>query len=209
MRKLYYSPGACSLAVHIALEEIGIPFEAIRVAIREGAHQTPDYLALNPHGRVPTLVEDGFVLTEAPAILHYLGHLGGQAQLLDLDDLQALGRTAQLLNFFTSTVHVAFAQLWRSERFASSQDARLEIEQDALETIRRHFDELEELAKAGDWLVGERFSIADPYMLVFYRWGGLVGIDMSQYPAWTAHKDRMLARPSVQRALATEELHID
>ncbi|HSM53765.1 MAG TPA: glutathione S-transferase N-terminal domain-containing protein, partial [Erythrobacter sp.] len=110
MRKLYYSPGACSLAAHIALEELGSPFEAIRVAIREGAHQSPDYLALNPHGRVPTLVEDGFVLTEAPAILHYLGHLDGQAQMLDLDDHQALGRTAQLLNFFSSTMHVAFAQ---------------------------------------------------------------------------------------------------
>jgi len=209
MRKLYYSPGACSLAVHIALEETESPFEAVRVAIREGAHQSPDYLALNPHGRVPTLVEDGFVLTEAPAILHYLGHLDGQGRLLDLDDLQALGRTAQLLNFFSSTVHVAFAQLWRSERFATSQEARLEVEQDALGHIRRYFDELEELAKAGDWLVGERFSIADPYMLVFHRWGGLVGIDMNQYPAWNAHKERMLARPSVQRTLATEDLHID
>lgn len=209
MRTLYYSPGACSLAAHIILEEITQPFRTERVAIREGAHLTPEYLALNPHARVPTLVEDGFVLTESPAILSYLGHVAPQAQLLDLDNLRNFGRTAELLNYFSSAVHIAFAQIWRSTRFAQSGAARAEVEQAGLESARRYFTELEELARAGDWLVGNRFSIADPYMLVFYRWGALVGIDMAPYSAWTAHKDRMIERPAVQRALAREQIEID
>lgn len=209
MTQLYYSPGACSLAVHIVLEEIGVPFEAVQVAIKEGAHQTPEYLALNPQGRVPTLVDDGLVLTEAPAILHYLAHRHPQAQLLDRDDARALGRTAELLNFFSSSVHIAFAQVWRAERFARDAAARAEIEQVGRETIARHFGTLEQLAAQCDWLVGGRFSIADPYMLVFYRWGGLIGADMQQYSAWTRHKDRLLTLASVKRALATEELTID
>ncbi len=209
MTQLYYSPGACSLAVQIVLEEIGVPFEAVRVAIKEGAHQKPEYLALNPQGRVPTLVDDGLVLTEAPAILHYLAHRHPQAQLLDRDDARALGRTAELLNFFSSSVHIAFAQVWRAERFAHDPKAREEIARVGRETVLKHFDELESLAARADWLVGGRFSIADPYMLVFYRWGGLIGADMPQYFAWTRHRDRLLTLASVKRALATEELTID
>lgn len=208
MTLLYYSPGACSLAVHIVLEEIGIPFVPVRVAIKEGAHRTPEYLALNPHGRVPTLVDDGLVLTEAPAILHYLAHRHPQGQMLDLDDMRALGRTAALLNFFSSSVHIAFAQVWRAERFAHAPKAREEIALVGRETVVQHFDELENLTALDDWLVGGRFSIADPYLLVFYRWGELIGIDMRQYPAWSAHKHRMLRRPAVQRALASEEVEV-
>jgi glutathione S-transferase len=208
MTQLYYSPGACSLAVHIVLEEIGVPFEAVQVAIKEGAHQTPEYLALNPQGRVPTLVDDGLVLTEAPAILHYLAHRHPQAQLLDREDARALGRTAELLNFFSSSVHIAFAQVWRAERFAHDPKAREEIARVGRETVLQHFDELESLAARADWLVGGRFSIADPYLLVFYRWGGLIGIDMRRYPAWGAHKHRMLQRPAVRRALAREAVNV-
>lgn len=208
MTKLYYSPGACSLAVHIVLEEIGIPFVPVRVAIKEGAHRTPEYLALNTRGRVPTLVDDGMVLTEAPAILHYLAHRYPQAQMLELEDMHALGRTAELLNFFSSSVHIAFAQVWRAERFAHDPKAREDLALVGRETVLRYFEELESFAGQDDWLVGGRFTIADPYLLVFYRWGGLIGIDMQQYPAWSAHKHRMLQRPAVRRALAREGLDL-
>lgn len=208
MRTLYYSPGACSLAAHIILEEMGQPFDTRAVPIREGAHLRPDYLDINPHGRVPTLVEDGFVLTESPAILSYLGHLCPERQLLDVEDLRNLGRTAELLNYFSSAVHVAFAQVWRSGRFAESEEARGKVEESGRQNVQRYFDELEQLAATGDWLVAGRYSIADPYMLVFYRWGTLIGIDMRGYAAWSMHKDRMLARPAVQRALAREQIEI-
>ncbi len=204
MTTLYYSPGACSLAAHIILEEIGKPFEARAVPIREGAHLSPEYLAINPRGRVPTLVEDGMTLTESPAILHYLAHREPAAGLIDLADVRNLGRVAALLNHFSATVHGAFAQVWRAARFAGSDSAQAEVVQYGRASIHDHFDEIEELASAGEWLVGDRFSIADPYLLVFYRWGTLIGLDMTQYGGWTEHKNRMIAREAVQRALARE-----
>lgn len=204
MMTLYYSPGACSLAAHIILEELGKPFEARAVPIREAAHLAPEYLAINPRGRVPTLVEDGMTLTESPAILFYLANLHPSAGLIDFDDLRNLGQTASLLNHFSATVHTAFAQVWRASRFAATEAGQAEVAQYGRASILDHFDEIEELADAGEWLVGNRYSIADPYLLVFYRWGKLIGLDMTQYNAWTGHKDRMLARPAVQRALARE-----
>ncbi len=208
MLTLYYSPGACSLAPHIVLEEIGAPFEAKRVMIAEGEHRSPDYLAINPHGRVPALTDGDFTLTEGPAILAYLGHRFPEAGLLDLADVGRLGRTQELLNFFSSGVHVAFAQVWRAERFAASEAARAEVVAAGRAAVETCFVELETLAAEGRWVVGGRYSIADPYMLVFYRWGTRIGLDMTARPGWTRHKEAMLARPAVRRALVTEEIEI-
>lgn len=208
MIALYYSPGACSLASHIVLEEIGAPFEAKRVTIGEGEHLLPDYLALNPHGRVPALTEGEFVLTESPAILAWLGQRFPNAGLLDLQDMERLGRTLELLSFFSSSVHVAFAQVWRATRFAAGDSAREEVIAAGRIALDGYFAELEELASDGGWVVGGRYSIADPYLLVFYRWGGRIGVDMGAFPGWSRHKDAMLARPAVQRALAREGIEI-
>ena len=206
MLTLYYSPGACSLAAHIVLEEAGAAFEAKRVTIVKGEHQTPDYLALNPHARVPTLTDGDYVLTESPAILSYLGHRFADAGLLELDNLEHLGRTQELLNFFSSSVHIAFAQVWRAARFADSESAQAEIVACGRTAVEKYFTELEALAQDGAWIVADRYSIADPYMLVFYRWGWRIGLDMGRYPGWTRHKEKMLARPAVQRAVAREEI---
>ena len=206
MLTLYHSPGACSLAAHIVLEEAGAPFEAKRVTILKGEHQTPEYLMLNPLGRVPTLTDGDFVLTESPAILSYLGHRSACAGLLDLENLEHLGRTHELLAFFSSSVHIAFAQVWRAARFADGESAQAEIVACGRTAVERYFTELETLAKGGDWIVGGRYSIADPYLLVFYRWGWRMGLDMSRYPGWTRHKEQMLARPAVQRAVTREEI---
>lgn len=208
MLTLYHHPGACSLAPHIALEEIGAPFAAKRINLLAGEHQTPDYLAINPHGRVPALTDGDFVLTEGPAILSYLGHRFPDAGLLDLADVNRLGRTHELLNFFSSSVHVAFAQVWRAGRFADGEAAREDVIENGRRVVAAYFDEIETLVPGGDWLVGGRYSIADPYLLVFYRWGTRIGLDMTAYASWTMHKQAMLARPAVQRALATEEIEV-
>src|SRR5687768_11551587 len=205
MLTLYYSPGACSLAAHIVLEEAGAEFEAKRVTILKGEHQTPEYLRLNPHGRVPTLTDGDFVLTESLAILSYLGHRFADAGLLDLDNLEHLGRTHELLGFFSSSVHIAFAQVFRAARFAEGESAQAEIAASGRTAVEKHFTELEAPAK-GDWIVGGRYSIADPYLLVFYRWGWRIGLDMGLYPGWTRHKEEMLKRPAVQRAVTREEI---
>jgi glutathione S-transferase len=208
MITLYYSPGACSLAPHIILEEIGAPFTAHRISLPDGEHRKPDYLALNPHGRVPALTDGDFVLTEGPAILSWLGHRFPEAGLLDLADLGKLGRTHELLNFFSSSVHTAFAQVFRAARFADGDSCRAEVEAVGRRTVADYCAELETLVADGNWVVGGTYSIADPYLLVFYRWASRLGLDMSAWPGWTAHKDAMLARPAVRRALATEEIEI-
>lgn len=208
MLKLYYSPGACSLASHIILEEIGAPFTTKAVLIREGETQTPEFLALNPHARVPVLQTDDMVLTESVAILTYLALRFPASGVLPLDDLRRSARALELLAFFASWVHIAVAQIWRSHRFASDEGAYPTVQASGHDNVRTYFDEIEALAAQGEWLLGDRFSVADPYLLVFYRWGGMLGLDMSSYPAWTAHKDRMLARPSVRRALAREGIEI-
>ena len=208
MIRLYYSPGACSLASHIVLEEIGAPFEAKRVTIANGEHLQPDFLAINPHGRVPALAEGDFVLTESPAILAWLGLRFAEAGLLDAGDPARLGRTLELLSFFSSSVHISFAQIWRAARFADGESAREEVTAAGRLALEGHFDELEALAGDGGWVVSGRYSIADPYLLVFYRWGGRIGVDMSAYPGWSRHKDAMLERPAVRRALAREEIEI-
>ena len=208
MITLYYHPGACSLAPHIILEEIGAPFSTRRMNLLAGDHQTPEYLAINPHGRVPALTDGGFVLTEGPAILSYLGHRYPEAGLLDLADVNRLGRTHELLNFFSSSVHVAFAQIWRAARFADSETAREDVVANGRRAMAAYLDEIESLVPDGSWLVGGVYSIADPYLLVFYRWGGRCGLDMSAYQGWTRHKQAMLSRPAVQRALATEGIEV-
>ena len=207
MLTLYHWPGTCSLAPHIILEEIGVPFEARRVDLTKGEQQSAEYLAPNPHGRVPMLTDGDFRLTENPAILSYLGHRFAEAGLLDLDNVERLGRTHELLALFSSGVHAAFAQVWRAARFAESEAARAEVIASGRAALARHFDELEGLAQEG-WVVGNRYSIADPYPLVFYRWGRRLDIDMSAFPNWTRHKDAMAARPAVQRVLAREGIEI-
>lgn len=208
MLKLYYSPGACSLAAHIILEEIGEPFTTKPVLIREGATQRPEFLALNPHGRVPVLEAVGQVITESVAILTYLGLRFPASGVLPLDDLGLTARAFELLAFFASSVHIAVAQVWRAHRFAADEVAYPTVQASGHANLRTFFDEIEAIAATGDWVLGDRFSVADPYLLVFYRWGLMLGIDMAAFPGWTAHKDRMLSRPATLRALAREGIEI-
>src|SRR5687768_2105276 len=105
MLRLYYSPGACSLVSHVALEEAGAEFEAVRTAIAEKAHRRPDYLAINPRGLIPAIEAEGRVVTENIAVLAYIGHRWPASGQLPLDDLPALARVFELLSYFATTVH--------------------------------------------------------------------------------------------------------
>lgn len=200
---LYYSPGACSLAPHIVLEEIGEPFEARRTAIAEGKHLSPDYLRLNPRGRVPTLVIDDQPVTEAAAILLHLAHRHASLNLLPAGAV-ARARCFEWLLFLAASVHIAYAQLWRPRRFLPPEADETALVSSGKADVARYNGEIEAKVPAG-WLLGDRFSIADAYLFPFYRWGVRIGLDMEKTaPKWTRWKDRMLDRPAVQRALATE-----
>ena len=200
---LYYSPGACSLVPHIALEEAGVSFTASRVTIAEGAHRTPAYLKINPHARVPALAVVGHVITENIAILNFLGQRFRSAGSVPLEQPLAAARCNGLLGWLASAVHVAFAQVWRPERFTADVSVHAALEQGGRDALAGYFAEIEQLA-GQEWAVGDSFTAVDSYLLTFFRWGKRIGVDMGPFPRWADLARRVVERPAAQGALATE-----
>lgn len=203
--KLFYSPGACSLGAHILLEEAQAPFEAVRVMIAEGANQTPEYLAINPHARVPALQAEGRTITESAGVMTYIARLFPDAVLIPESPLDA-ARVYELLSFFSSSVHIAFAQIWRAGRFVKGEAHFSPVQARGKEAVAGFCDEIDRLFEGRDYLVGDAFTAADVYPLIFLRWANRVGIDTKAYTNWRGHGTRMLGRPAVQRALSREGL---
>ncbi len=205
---LYYSPGACSLVAHIALEEAKCEFEARRVTLAQGEHRTPEYQRINPHARVPALDTGRGIVTENIAILNLIARLFRAAGSVPLDDDYAAARCNELLGWFSSTVHISFAQVWRASRFTRDEAVHPAIIAGGRENLDQHFAEIEQLCGDG-WLVGNQFTAADSYVLTFFRWGRRIEFDMSRYPRWAALCERLLAEPAVGRALQREGLDAD
>lgn len=209
--RLYYSPGACSMAVHIALEELGARFELELVSTQHGDTQRPAYLAVNPKGRVPALGIPGEpkVLTEVPAILLYLArtHTG----LLPQDAL-GQARCLEWLAWLTGWVHgVGYGGLWRPGRFVGDEEVYPAVQANGRRVVQEAYLRIEQqLAAAGPWALPQGYSIVDPFLLVLYRWGNRIELSMrDDYPTWSALTARMLERPAVQKVLQREGLGTD
>lgn len=209
--RLYYSPGTCALAPHIALEELGLAYEAAPVLVAQGDNQKPEYLAINPRGRVPALLirdADGErVLTEVPAILIYLAGLKPQARLLPTAG-EPLARAIEWMSWLTSSVHAhAFAQVFRPARFVSDESLHAPLKARGLELLDLAYRDIEQRLQGREWALGADYSLVDAYLLVFYRWGNRVGVDMrARYPRYTRQAEAVVARPAVQRALQQEQI---
>ncbi len=202
--KLYYSPGACSLAPHIALREVDAEFELVRIKVREGENFRPEFLAVNPRARVPALELDGKIYTETPALLVYIASLNPGAGLLPQSGSPDLARCLEWLGWLSSSLHIAYAQHWRPERFLPEGSDSAALTEFGKQTIERMNAEVEERL-AGPWLLGRRFSLADIYALPFFRWAFRVGLPMREdCPKWTAWTERMLERPAVLAAIEHE-----
>jgi glutathione S-transferase len=203
--KLFYSPGACSLVTHIALEEAGAEFEPVRVMLAQGEHLKPEYLAINPHARVPALVTDQGAITENVAILNFIADTFGGEGSVSRGDPYAAARCNELLGWFATSVHIAFAQIRRAERFTDDRSVWEAIQAGGRKALQTQFDEIE--TRCGDdWLVPGHFTAADSYALTFFRWGRRIGEEMAIYPSWAALCGRVLERPAVQRVLEREGL---
>ena len=207
---LFYAPGACSLAPHIALEETGVPFTPVAIDLKTGEQRRPGYLEINPKGRVPTLRVDGWALTENPAILQFIGRAFPEARLWP-EDLRAAARAAEWMAWLSSTVHVAYAHMRRAERYATSDQALEDVRAKGRESCAALWPAVEAAFGAGPWALGDRYTVVDSYLMVFWTWGRgpALGFDMpSLFPRWTAQARRMAARPAVERAFRREGLDL-
>ena len=212
--RLYHSPGACSLAPHIVLEELGVPFEPVRLLVNEGENRRPEYLAVNPRGRVPALViedEQGSrVLTEALAIMTYLCRSHPQPALLP-DDTEGLAGALEWMSWLTSTMHQAGVRtVFRPDRFTADPAGAPAIAEQGRLNIRPGYEDIEARLNGRPWALGENFSAVDAYLLVFYRWGFRCGLNLRELcPEYSRVMDAVRARPAVQRAVQREGIQIE
>src|SRR6266849_9084805 len=184
MLTLYLSPGSSSMAPHIALHEIGVEFESRWVSFAKREQYAPEYLAMNPEGKVPTLLVDGRPLTEVAAVLYYLAKCFPQAGLFPTGDLEAEAQVISWMSFIASTIHPA---------------RRIGVER-----WKEVFEIAEPRLGGKEWAVG-RYSIADIHLFrLYWRFVGSVKPVPRDFPNLSAHYDRMMARPAVRRTIEIE-----
>ena len=204
MLTLYYSPGACSLAAHIVLEESGEKYDLQRVDLAKGEQRTEAYLGINPLGRVPALrLDTGESLAENTAILPYLGKRFGLWPSDPLSEAKALS----IIGFFAASVHPAHAHVGRPERYAADAAAFPTIKETGLKTYQAYLKQIDGMLAGREWL-SDRYSVVDPYALVFYSWGVRRDLPMADLKNYTAFRDRMLGRPAVARVVDDEKIKV-
>lgn len=202
MLKLYYSPGACAMASHFALEEAGADYELVKIDLKKGEQKTPEYLAINPAGVTPALETDKGVLTENAVIVGYVAQTHPQADLADLDDSFAFGKMQSVNAWLGSSLHPAIGKV-----LFSRPPLEGEAREAAVKTALEKYDLAERHLLQGPWVMGERYTVADGYLSVFSRWARQADLlDKARYPKLNAHLDLVQARPAVVRALQMEGL---
>jgi glutathione S-transferase len=205
MLKLYYAPGTCALASHITLAEAGADYTTERIDFKANQQQSPEYLAINPKGRVPALVTDRGVLTENPAMLVYIAQSFPKAKLAPLDDPFAFAQVQSINSYLSSTVHVAHSHKGRGYRWATEESSFADMKKMIPKSMGAVFALLERSMLQGPWMMGETYTICDPYLFTLTGWLEGDGVDISTLPKVADHFKRMKDRPAVQRALAEEK----
>jgi glutathione S-transferase len=204
MLTLYYAVNTCALASHIALEEAGADYETRWVDFKSAEQTKPDYLKINPKGRVPALLTDRGVLTETPAILAYVAQTHPQAKLAPLADPFAFAELQAFTAYLCATVHVAHAHRMRGARWADDPAAHEAMKKKVPQSVGACFDLIERKMFKGPWVMGEAYTVADPYLFTIARWLEGDSVDPAAYPHVLDHRDRMAERPAVQNVLRSE-----
>lgn len=205
MYTLYSSKGSSSLAPHLLLEEVGVPYTVVETSIQQGAHQTPEYLALNPKGRVPLLDTPEGGLTENPAILEYIATMTPEAGMLP-QGVMAQSRARELCAYICATGHIAFAHKLRGKRWADDPVALEDMQKYVPRNMADCATYLQNILPSGLWALGNDFSYCDPYLHIFTRWMGLAGVSLEPYPKLAAHHAAMMARPATQAVYSAQGL---
>ena len=203
--KLYYSPGACSIGIHVLLEEIGKPYEAVKLDFSKGEQQKPPFSGINPKGKVPTLVrDDGEVITEYPVVAHWLAKHFPEAKLLPEGEEAEL-RAAEATDYCVSTIHMqGFSRLFRPGNFSPSESDHDKVKERGKELAAKGLAIMDKRLAGEEWVAGD-YSYADSALFYVEYWGGKrMGMDLPANCA--AHLGRMMARPAVQRMIQQEGL---
>lgn len=204
MLTLYYAPNTCALATHIALEDAGADFALQRIDFGSEQQRSADYLAVNPKGRVPALATPRGVLTETPALLAYVAQSFPAAALAPLGDPFAFARMQDVNSYLCSTVHVAHGHRMRGHRWADDPAALEAMRRKVPQSVYDAFRVIEDGLLLGPWVLGEAYSVADPYLFTVAQWLERDGVDPARLPRVAEHRRRMAERPAVRRALAAE-----
>jgi glutathione S-transferase len=204
MLKFYYTPHTCALASHIAFEEAGADCEIARIDFATTQQRSPDYLRINPKGRVPALVTDNGILTETPAILAFIAQRFPAAKLAPLDDPFGFARVQEFNSYLCSTVHVAHSHRMRGQRWADDGAAIAAMQRKAPQAVSECFALIERAMFAGPFVMGDAYTICDPYLFTIAQWWEADGVDPARLPKLRDHRSRMEERPAVQRAIAAE-----
>jgi glutathione S-transferase len=199
--KLYYSPGACSLAAHIVAREAGLAVDLVKVDLaRHETESGADYYGINPRGYVPALEIDGELHTEVAALVVYLAEQAPQAKLLPLAGSKERFHVNQWLAFVSFELHRSFSPWLFDPATAES------TKQTARVRLAARFAELDKLLSGRPYLAGETFTVADAYAFTIVNWSNLLKIDLAPYPNLSAFMARVAARPKVREALKAEGL---
>ncbi len=202
---LYYCPYACSMASHVALEEAGATFEAKKVNIFKGEQFTPEFRAINARSKVPALrFDDGRVLLESTAILGWIGTAYPASNLLGSDPLDR-ARTIATCAWLSGTVHPTFKQFVHPEQAIADAAMHGAVKARATESYWAHLQEIDRILADRPWMMGEQFTVADPYALVFFPWGRELGLPIGELRNIVAMKNRLIVRPAARLALEREK----
>jgi glutathione S-transferase len=204
MFTLFYAPHTCSLASHIALEDAGASYQLKRIDFGRTEQQSPDYLAINPKARVPALVTPRGILTETPAMLAFIAQSFPAARLAPVDDPFAFAEVQAFNSYLCSTVHVAHAHRMRGTRWADDPAAIAAMQKKVPQSVGACFELIESQMLRGSWVMGDTYTIADPYLFTLAQWLEADGVDTARIPRVIEHRERMLSRPNVRKAVAEE-----
>ncbi|MBR0718265.1 glutathione S-transferase family protein [Bradyrhizobium liaoningense] len=205
MFKLYYATGTCALASHIALEEAGADYTTERLNFKANQQNSPEYLAINPKARVPSLVTDRGILTETPAMLAYIAQTHPKAKLAPMDDAFAFAEVQSFNSYLCSTVHVAHAHKMRGARWATEESSFADMKRMIPKTVGACFALIEQKMFKGPWVMGEQYTICDPYLFTIAQWLEGDSVDINATPKVAEHFKRMADRPAVRKVLDAEK----
>jgi glutathione S-transferase len=204
--KLYYTAHTCSLATHIVLEEVGADYSTVRIDFATEQQKSAEYLSINPKARVPALVTDEGIITETPAMLVYVAQRFPQARLAPMEDPFFFAEIQSFNAYLCSHVHVAHAHRMRGHRWVKADDAHsiAAMQRKVPESVGAGFELIEREMLKGPWVMGDRYTVCDPYLFTLAQWLEKDGVDPARVPRVIDHRRRMSERRSVRKAIAEE-----